>query len=106
MTLRSINTNIAGRVKKVKTKDFLVPLFEAVSNSIQSIESAAHGYGSITIELLRQARQLTTSDPDRDPPITGFVVADNGVGFDDKNTDSFCEADSLFKENPRRQRRR
>ena len=98
MTLRTINTNIAGRVKKVKTKDFLVPLFEAVSNSIQSIESA-HGHGSITIELLRQARQLTTSDPDRDPPITGFVVTDNGVGFDDKNTDSFCEADSLFKEN-------
>lgn len=97
MTLRTINTNIAGRVKKVKTKDFLVPLFEAVSNSIQSIEAAVHGHGSVTIELLREPRQLTTTD--RDPPITGFLVTDNGVGFDDKNTDSFCESDSLLKEN-------
>src|SRR5262245_59904718 len=98
MTLRAISTNIAGRVKKVKAKDFLVPLFEALSNSIQSIE-AAKAPGSIVIELLRQPRQLVTDAADRDPPITGFIITDNGVGFDDKNTDSFCEADSLLKEN-------
>ncbi len=98
MTLRTINTNIAGRVKKVKTKDFLVPLFEAVSNSIQAIEAAGSGHGKIVIELLRQPRKLEIDASDRDPPITGFIITDDGVGFDDKNMDSFCEADSLFKE--------
>jgi hypothetical protein len=98
MPLRTIHTNIAGRVKKVKTKDFLVALFEAVSNSIHSIESAGNGRGRIVIELLRQPRQFTTEDIDRDPPITGFVIMDNGVGFTDRNTESFCEADSLLKE--------
>lgn len=98
MAIRKFNISIEGRVKKIKAKDFLIALYEAISNSIHSIESGG-GNGSIDVQILRNPRQsdLEGVNADREPPITGFVVTDNGVGFNDLHMESFCEADSTFK---------
>lgn len=98
MAKRSLNINIAGRVKKVKTDNFLVPLFEAISNSIHSIEASPSTTGEIRVEILRDPRQgiLETSTND-EKAITGFVITDSGIGFSESNMSSFCEADSTLK---------
>jgi hypothetical protein len=98
MTQRRFNINIAGRVNKVKTTDFLVPLYEAISNSIHAIE-AATAPGVIDVQIIRSPRQteIAATTGDGEAPITGFVITDNGVGFTDVNMESFCEADSAFK---------
>jgi hypothetical protein len=99
MAKRTLNINIAGRVKKVKTDNFLVPLFEAISNSIHSIEGLPSSFsGEIKIEIIRQPRQGTLeSNEVGEKSVTGFVLTDNGIGFSDANMDSFCEADSTLK---------
>jgi hypothetical protein len=98
MARRKLDINIAGRVKKIRTTDFLVPLYEAVSNAIHAIEALKRTDGRITIELLRAPRQLQIANAKAaHDPITGFVVSDNGIGFTDDNMKSFCESDSTFK---------
>jgi hypothetical protein len=98
MTKRQFNISIQGRVAKIRTKDFLVPLYEAISNAIHSIEVSGRP-GSIDVQLLREPRQseIAATTRDGDVPLTGFVITDEGVGFDEANMQSFCEADSTFK---------
>lgn len=98
MAKRLLNINIAGRVKKVKTDNFLVPLFEAISNSIHSIEANPEATGEIKVEILREPRQgvLETATSD-EKAITGFIITDTGIGFSEANMSSFCEADSTLK---------
>lgn len=98
MTRRTLAINVAGRVKKVKTTDLLVPLYEAISNSIHAIETTGKP-GRIEVGVLRSARQSEIKETTGDAPdaITGFVITDNGVGFDDGNMHSFSEADSVHK---------
>jgi hypothetical protein len=98
MTTRKFNISIQGRVAKIRTKDFLVPLYEAISNAIHSIEASRRA-GSIEVQLLREPRQFEIAATTRDSeiPVTGFVITDDGVGFDEANMESFCEADSTFK---------
>ncbi len=95
---RQLNINIPGRVKKVKTSNFLVPLFEAISNAIHSIDDGASG-GTIRIDILRQSKTISTDDSEvyEEDSITGFKITDSGTGFTDANMASFYEADSTHK---------
>lgn len=97
MAKKNLNINLNGRIKKVKTDNFLVALFEAVSNSIHAIEDRNLADGSISIEIIRNPRQQNFVGVN-EKPITGFVVTDNGLGFDNRNMSSFEESDSTFKE--------
>jgi hypothetical protein len=74
----------------------LLPLFEAVMNSIQSIRDAKRsaGSGRVLIEIERDS-DLFSSDT---AYITSFTVTDNGIGLDDTNFDSFNTAYSDHKE--------
>ena len=84
----------------------LMPVFESVVNSIQAIEDLGNNItGKIKVEILR-SRQGTFSDidkkkkgPDPHKEITGFIIEDNGVGFNDENIKSFQEFDSMLKAN-------
>ena len=96
MTTRNLKMNLSGRIKKVKTSNTLVPLFETISNSIHSIEDRGKQNGTITVEIIRNPRQSELLMLD-EKPITGFVITDDGVGFNDKNMESFEESDSTFK---------
>jgi len=64
-----------------------IPLFEAVMNSFQAIRETGKpaGTGRILIEIEREEALLAHDDA----PIASIKIADNGVGMDDDNFDSF-----------------
>lgn len=99
----SLGTNLRGRVRNVSlaASNGLMPLFEAVSNSIHAIEDAGHSTeaGRITIAIVRSSPGLLDA-PDGKPPlgeIEGFTISDNGVGFNEANFNSFRTLDSDHK---------
>jgi len=97
-----MNTDVAGRVRNVQppTSKPLLPLFEAIINSIQAIEDAQVKEGRIEIEVHRSSDSGLFSESDRFPAeITGFTVTDNGVGFDDQNFEAFTTSDTTYKIN-------
>lgn len=96
MQERRFNTNISGRVSKFTGTDFFVPLHEAISNSIHAIEDRNPTSPAIQVEIIRDSSQLDLDSQDLHA-ISGFVITDNGIGFDKKNIESFCEADSAHK---------
>jgi hypothetical protein len=83
-----------------------MPLFEAVVNSIHSIEEGGTKSkdGCITIDIQRSP-QMSLSDLGGKPkrgvsptePIIGFTITDNGAGFNNKNMQSFETLDSDAK---------
>lgn len=94
----TIRVNIANQVRQTTVLAWrpLLPLFEAVMNSLQAISEAklpATAPGRVTVEVVRNSQQLDLDVP----PITGFRITDNGVGLDDNNYDSFNTAFSPHK---------
>ncbi len=97
--MRKFNVNLKGRIKNFSLPEnkSLMPLFEAVVNSLQAIEERkknASFYGKIYIKI---DREETISDE-----ILGCIeditIIDNGIGFNESNFDSFMESDSEYKE--------
>ena len=104
----NMETNLLGRLRNTSLpyNHGLLPLFEAVINSIHSIEEAglASKNGSITVEIIRDKQQDIDFDggekkhgPDACKDIIGFKVTDNGVGFTNPNMKSFLTLDSEYK---------
>jgi hypothetical protein len=103
----SMNTFLAGRLRNtpLPRTHGLLPLFEAVVNSVQAVAAAglAGSTGEIAVEIVRapqQVLQLEGLGRRGAPPqeaILGFCVRDNGCGFDDANLQSFETLDSDFK---------
>ncbi len=84
---------VVALIRDFKSKP-LMPLFEALINSIQAIEDRFQGKydeGKIRVIIKRAAqRELDFKDGTRrEPTILGFQVIDNGVGFTDENLASF-----------------
>ena len=75
-----------------------MPMFEAISNSIDAIEEHRDGYSghSICIRLIA-AHDLAYQGGDEALVLDGFDISDDGVGFDDGNLASFQEAHTLSK---------
>lgn len=73
----------------------LLPLFEAVINSIQSIEDAGINSGKIEIQIERVKQINLFNNWETD--IENIVVKDNGAGFTDENFNSFDTYASDFK---------
>jgi hypothetical protein len=95
--MTALKINLKHQVKQTALPKWkpLVPVFEAVMNSIQSIgEREQKIAGTITVEIHRERGLLT----DANPSIEGFTIRDNGVGLDDDNFDSFNTAFSDYKE--------
>lgn len=104
-----MQTNLSGRLRNTSLPitSGLLPLFEAVVNSIHGIEESgiAAGDGKITIELIRKQKQsLLNFDeskkkfgPVAHEDLIGFKISDNGVGFTDANMESFQTLDSEHK---------
>lgn len=101
-------TNLGGRLRNTSLPltGALLPLFEAVVNSIHAIEEAGTSTdaGRIAITILRKAKQesLYLDDakkrgPDAREDIVGFRIDDNGIGFNDENMESFRTLDSEHK---------
>lgn len=90
--------DIKGKIneKKLAFSNTLLPLYEAIVNSIQAIEEdSATKIGIIEIDIVRSTQQ--TIDATILPTITDFNIKDNGVGFNSKNYESFNFAHSTYK---------
>lgn len=97
---RTFSSNLSGKVRNFslpKGKP-LVPLYEAVVNSINAIDERVKKYGGerghIDIQVVRDSSLLEESDGST---IQGFIIRDDGIGFDEENMNSFMEADSEHK---------
>lgn len=102
---RDVKENLPGRVDNTTLPPSrpLLPLFDAIVNAIHAIEDGRalrKDKGRITITVCRdetQDRIEGSSGDVSDEPVTGFDVADNGIGFNDANLESFNTADTQYK---------
>jgi hypothetical protein len=98
-----MNTNLLGRLKNTSLpkSHALLPLFEAVINSIHSIEESESNIEEsfIKIEIIRSNQKILefNSVEEQKSKITGFRITDNGVGFNEDNFKSFQTLDTDYK---------
>ena len=97
-----LKTDLTGKVNNLKhfKNEALLPLFEAIVNSIEAIEERGNlSNGQITVRVIRNNQQaLPGMDIDEAQKyITGFEIEDNGIGFDDNNYESFQTAETTYK---------
>jgi hypothetical protein len=97
-----MQSDLAGRVRNTKlaSKHALLPLFEAIANSIDSISEAKLTEGRIEVTIERSMELFSSSSDDGNllPEISGFSIVDDGIGFTTKNFQSFDTLDSLSKQ--------
>jgi hypothetical protein len=97
-------SNIANKVRNTtlpKTKP-LLPLYEAISNSIHAIkeeEKIKPVKGRVLINLIRNGDNDILKDLKEidNYPIHSIEITDNGIGFNDANITYFIEADTDHK---------
>lgn len=93
--------DLQGRINNIHlaTSRALLPLFEAVVNSFQSIEDKEDKTNAyIKIQVIRDEVQTGLNLEDKsNNAINSFIVEDNGVGFNSINLQSFETSDSTFK---------
>ena len=95
-----MRANIKGLVDRLELTPAkaMMPLFEAISNAIDSIEEHREGFINHTIRIrLVAAHDLAHQGGDETLTIDGFDITDDGVGFNDVNLASFQEAHTLSK---------
>lgn len=95
-----LTMNIAGHVDRLPLGEAkaLWPVFEAVVNSIQSLEDTEVENKSIEIYAERlEGKQITITGAEEQTHFTNFYITDNGNGFTEENYKSFLEAYSKLK---------
>lgn len=96
----SLQTNLKGRLRNTSLPKShgLMPVFEAVVNSIHSIEEKGNSdKGTVVLRINRASQGDLDLDAKALPPIIGFTITDNGCGFDETNFKSFETLDSDHK---------
>lgn len=96
----SMQIDIRGRTRNTYlpiTKS-LLPVFEAIVNSIHAIEEASISNGQIDVFIERDRDQgILISEYTESWPIKNFVIVDNGIGFNEENFKSFQTSDTTYK---------
>ncbi|NSM59126.1 MULTISPECIES: ATP-binding protein [Enterobacteriaceae] len=96
----SLQTNLKGRLRNTSLPKShgLMPVFEAVVNSIHSIEETNNTTdGKVILRINRTTQGSLDLDAKSQSPIIGFTIIDNGCGFDEANFKSFETLDSDHK---------
>lgn len=75
------------RLHTLPTKEPLLPMYEAIINSIQSIEELGIENGRIKIRIERGNQISFANQWETD--IDNIIIEDNGIGFTDNHFDSF-----------------
>lgn len=95
-----MKVDLVGRISNIPlgVNRPLLPLFEAVINSIHAIQVTKRKDGEIDITVSRDETQALLSETMNDTrPVTGFTITDNGIGFDPENFESFTTSDTKHK---------
>ena len=102
--MESLESSLIGRLRNttLPVSKCLFPIFEAVVNSILSIDERVKIDNAFTKEEayidVRIQRELQTSFVEgTKPDISGVEIEDNGIGFDDNNYKSFMTLDSMYR---------
>lgn len=94
----AISANIEGIIKDLQINDYMVPLYEFLVNSFQSI---AERYGAENVKdkgkVLINIERRKSEGGDLLNPIIAVSIEDNGIGFNDANFSSFTRAYSEKK---------
>lgn len=96
----SLQTNLQGRLRNTSLpkNHGLMPVFEAVVNSIHAIEEKGNlKTGIITLEVIRENSLNFDTANKNISPIKEFLIYDNGCGFNEANFNSFETLDSNYK---------
>jgi len=95
----SMKADFVGRVANLilQKSDALIPVYEAISNSIQAIEETKERCGQIVIHILRDTAQKLMNDSEELPQVIGIEIEDTGVGFIEANFEAFCTTDTTRK---------
>lgn len=103
-----LKTSLSGRLRNTKLpyNKGLLPLYEAVVNSIHAIYEKYEGdatKGTIIVRIERDSQSVMDFEKEASgrkemPHIVNFEIEDDGVGFTDKNWESFQTLDSTYKE--------
>ena len=102
----NIRTNLHGRLRNttLPQSSGLLPLFEAIVNSIHALEEAQippeRGLIRVVIERapdLFDVDDGKVKDSSARSNIVGFIVTDNGIGFDEANFNAFMTLDTEYK---------
>ncbi len=107
MSKTQVSSNLQGRLRNTNLpkNQSLMPLFEAVVNSIQSLDDSSVKAEDQKI-IIDIERYPETEDFDalksnrgrkKEPLIKSFKIIDNGLGFNSENWASFQELDSQHK---------
>ena len=95
-----MNIDLVGRIRNTKlaARNGLMPLFEAIVNSIIAIQEAQRQDGRIEIQIEREP-MLPAVDIHGNTiaQVESFVIEDNGAGFNKENFISFETMDSQAK---------
>lgn len=94
-----MNINFQGLVElhTLPTSEPLLPLYEAVVNSIQSINQANISDGNIYIKIEREDSLSFLEKDNWETDIENIIIHDNGSGFTEDNFKSFNTYASDFK---------
>ena len=90
--------DINGMVRQLKISNYLMPMFEAIVNSIQSIFLAKNNNGYIEVYINRSSEQQdlnfdeNSNIPTKVQEIDSIIITDNGTGFNTQNLSSFIKA--------------
>ncbi|MHB8432259.1 MAG: ATP-binding protein [Candidatus Tyrphobacter sp.] len=103
----SISTNLHGRLRNTHLPlvHCMLPVFEAVVNSIHSVSDLGPDKkGWVELRIIREPQQVLHLDKPRRGAqpmenIADFEVVDSGIGFNDANLDSFKTLDTEYKAN-------
>jgi hypothetical protein len=98
-TTDKIGIDLKGRVNRLNLaeRNMLLPVFEAIVNSIHAIEDAKISDGKIEIDIYRTPQSSIDIEGRSIPEIIGFKITDNGIGFDEVNYESFKREYSTHK---------
>lgn len=90
-----VHFDLEGRLRKtsVPVSRPLLPVFEAVANSVHAIQQAERADGVVTITIKRG----NTLDGEAKGPIKDIIIYDNGAGFTPDNYGAFETADTTHK---------
>lgn len=98
----TMEIDLQGRVNTNTSLPYsrcLLPLMEAIVNSLHAIEEADEKSGRVDIFIERDTTQSVLPGQEKavPQPVTGFRIQDNGIGFNDDNYKSFNTSDTTYK---------